>query len=350
MCERVIIVCVIPAVARVLWLNEPNITREIPFAMKPNSLLQSTLAAALLASTLLAANVGEAQPAPKPAAQRNSPYLLEIQDGWLLQSKGDKREATLENVVELLRELELSRSGAPANIVLSPDLPKIKIANLKLASTTLTQELEALRVASGERFVWSSGTGPQPTNPSTGLPYNVDPTTGLPFNPSGSPGAEAKDQTPLYILRPAPEAEHRPLLVEAFSLAGYFESRRESSSEDEYKKMVAEEVAQIERIVAETKDIYMATRSELKGREASRVSGLTLQFHRGANLLVVIGEPEAVEVATKVIGALPHVHRSGGSAGGMGGDPFSGGNDFRARYGIPPQPATGTPGAPPGLR
>ena len=300
-----------------------------PMVMNAISSLSTRLAAALCVALFLAGNLGLAQPASKPAAQRSSPYLLEIEGGWLLQSTGDKREATLENVVELLRELELSRSGAPANIVLSPDLPKIKIANLKLAATTLTQELEALRVASGERFAWSTGVGPQSIDPATGLPIHNAPTI---------PGAEMQNQTPLYILRPAPDAGRGPLLVEAFSLAGYFESRRKSDNEDAYQVMVDQEIKQIEQIVTETAEIYAALRRELKG-ESARASTPNLRFHRGANLLVVIGEPEAVEVAAKVIGALPGVKHSGSPAGipglpGMGFDPAQGTGG--------PRPATGS--------
>jgi hypothetical protein len=134
-------------------------------------LLKRSLAAALGAGLVLAATVVSAQPASNPTAPKKSPYLLEIEGGFLLSPTGNKVEASLENVVERLRELELLRNGDPANIVLSPDLPKIKIANLKLAATTLTQELEALRVASGERFTWSAGENPYAmVAPATGLP------------------------------------------------------------------------------------------------------------------------------------------------------------------------------------
>jgi hypothetical protein len=39
----------------------------------------------------------------------------------------------------------------------------------------------------------------------------------------------------------------------------------------------------------------------------------SIRYHRGGNLAVVIGEPEAVSVAAKVIGALPGVRRSASS-------------------------------------
>lgn len=332
----------IPAAARVLGLNASTITHEKSFAMKPNSSLKRALAAALLAGLLLATTASPAQSTPKPSPPKKSPYSIEIKEGILLLPEGKTTEATLENVVELLRELEQSRLVNPANIVLSPDLPKIKIANLKLTGTMLPQELEALCVASGERFTWGTG----------GTDVSVDPATGLSmgFGISGQPANPPPDLVPLYILRPAPESGRSRLRVEAFSLAGYFESKRKGGDEAAYQEMIAVEVRQIEEIVAETADIYVAIQREASGGETPRRTSPILRFHRGANLLVVMGEPEAVEMAAKVIGALPHVQRSGGSDGGfgdgMGADPYS--STFRSRYGLPPSSAN--PASPPSRR
>lgn len=302
--------------------------------MNLNSLLKRSLAAALLAGLVLAATVVCAQPDPKPSSPKKSHYSLEIDGGFLMQSTGDKVEATLENVVERLRELEFGHHRFP-NVVLSPDLPTIKIANLKLANTSLTQGLEALRVASGERFTWSTGENPYAM---------VDPATGLPVNVPA-------DET-LYILRPAPEAGRSRLRVEAFSLAGYFESRKKGDDEEAYLKMIVEEVHQIMEIVLETMNLYTDLNRRASGGEAAFGKAPSFRFHRGANLLVVMGEPETVEMAAKVIGALPHVHRSGGDAtsgfgGGMGvpgmTSPAAAAEAFRSRYGIAPQPGLGAP-------
>lgn len=309
--------------------------------MNLNSLLKRSLATALLAGLVLAATVVSAQPDPKPSSPKKSPYSLEIDGGFLKQPTGDEIEATLENVVELLRELEFARNGDPANIVLSPDLPKIKIANLKLAATTLTQELEALRVASGERFTWSTGESPGAM---------VDPNTGHLISPPS-------DQLPLYILRPEPESGRSRLRVEAFSLAGYFESRKKSNDEAEYTKIVDQEISQLYRIVEETVAMYADMDQQLNRGEAASARSPSLRFHSGANLLIVTGEINGVEIAAKVISALPHVQRSGGNvAGGYGGEmgvqgmPGPAADAFRRRYGIAPQPGVGAPGAPPTAR
>ncbi len=264
--------------------------------MKLNSLLKCALAAALLGSQLLAATIGSAQPAAKPAASKQSPYQLEIEGGFLLLPTGNKVEATLENVVERLRELEILRNGDPANIVLSPNLPKIRIASLKLSARTLAQELEALRVASGERFAWSYGENPGP---------QIDPATGLHIGPATDQITGAS-----YMLRPSSEPGRDRLRVEAFSLTGYFESRKKGDDEKAYQELIEREIEQIQRIVKETAVHFRDLDRNASGGETPDSGTPSLRFHSGANLLVVMGEPESVAVAAKVIGALSGVQRS----------------------------------------
>jgi len=47
-----------------------------------------------------------------------------------------------------------------------------------------------------------------------------------------------------------------------------------------------------------------------------------MRFHRGANLVILIGDPQSIEIAGKVIGALPHAQPSRGA---MGFGEFDGG-------------------------
>src|SRR5439155_11946172 len=74
--------------------------------------------------------------------------------------------ATLANIIDVLRDLH-----ADANIAMSPELANVQIADLKLRATSLDEELEAIRVASGNQFIWTKPGAP---------PVAVDPTTGLP--------------------------------------------------------------------------------------------------------------------------------------------------------------------------
>ena len=85
----------------------------------------------------------EKTPPAKVPDTRPPGYDLQIIDGQLIRPQG-KVEATLANVVDALRD-----QYAEANIILSPGLSKLKVGDLKLRAGKLSDELEAVRVASG---------------------------------------------------------------------------------------------------------------------------------------------------------------------------------------------------------
>ena len=115
-----------------------------------------------LPDVLLSAEL--AAPAAVTAAKAGN-YDLEIKDGQLLRPTG-KVEATLANVIDALRD-----RYTEANIVLSPGLANLKIADLKLRASGLGEELQAVRVASGEKFeVIGPSFQPEQMDPKTGLP------------------------------------------------------------------------------------------------------------------------------------------------------------------------------------
>src|ERR1051325_2143802 len=87
------------------------------------------------------ANAETVRRAAADAKSSDSLFDIEIAGGKFTW-KGKQREATLENVVDMLRE---RHDGA--NIVISPGAPHISIPNLKLRATTLEQELDALCVS-----------------------------------------------------------------------------------------------------------------------------------------------------------------------------------------------------------
>src|SRR6476659_2676897 len=86
--------------------------------------------------------------AAEAAGARRGSFDINIASG-MLDRNGNMEPASLDKVIDVVRE----RHPA-ANIVLSPRLPAIVIENLKLRTTDVEQELEALRVASGYRFAW----------------------------------------------------------------------------------------------------------------------------------------------------------------------------------------------------
>src|SRR5262249_28890699 len=114
------------------------------------------------AMMLLAALMVKAADNTEPNKTPQVSYDLEISNGTLVL-EGKKTEATLANVVEVLRA-----RYQQANIVIAPGLAQLKISDLKLRAGQLVDELEAVRVASGEKFEVigpRSGVGP-PIDPN----------------------------------------------------------------------------------------------------------------------------------------------------------------------------------------
>ncbi|MGA2867513.1 MAG: hypothetical protein ABSF95_23825 [Verrucomicrobiota bacterium] len=244
--------------------------------------------AATLPSSLRSAQDQQKAPDTAPAVQATpqerpaSRYALEIVDGTFLR-KGHKTEATLANVVDTFRDL-----WPEANIVLAPELAKLKVADLKLRSVgQLPEALEALRVASGYRFEWRQGwpTGAAAIDPATGLPVTAGESAlyvlDLGLGSQGNPGERARRS------------------VEVFNLSGYLQHL---GKKDE--KEVGDSLHQIEMIVFKTL-VNVARLNEDNLPENELLPDF--QFHPGASLLIVIGSPDALDVARKIVTALPGV-------------------------------------------
>ncbi len=258
-----------------------------------------------------------------PVESAKSGYDLEIKDGQLVNApKGRGTEATLGNVVDALRD-----QYTTANIVLAPGLAKLKISDLKLRAGHLADELEAIRVASGAKFDWM-GPGSAGPNIPPSLTTKIDPTTGQP-----TAAAAAESNTGLFVVRepaPTPETERT---VEAFNIGPYFQWLREKQDPKEAQDHREQEVA---KNLNELEQIIQVTLNSLK--QGGPVEMPSFRFHRGANLLIVTGTRDAVEVARKVVNALPEQSGSSGmEAGGAGGSGFEGMSpELRKRYGLLP--------------
>lgn len=226
----------------------------------------------------------ECAPAAPAAAAKSSPYVLEIRDGKLLTG-GNHTEASLPRIVDELRDIY-----SDANFVLAPGMESVVIGDLKLRSAALSETLEALRVASGEAFVWHNGLAPR-MDPATGLPpapMLVDPTTGLP-QPTAS-------ESSLYFLTRDDVSQPNPRrMVQVFNLSGYLEQVGKRDRGE-----ISQSLEEIKGIIAET--LVQATQGKLQPADAP-----SFQFHPGANLFIVIGTSQAVGITEKVINALPGV-------------------------------------------
>jgi hypothetical protein len=239
--------------------------------MKRNAILATYAALLCFLTAQLSAEPEEQTPvAGTPVIHgRLSSVDFEISKGKLLTEdlagssikQTNNVDATLQNVVQVLRELYPSSS-----INLAPGLESTRIGDLKLRlnSMPLTDVLQAMELASGSKF-------------------------------------EVKGSKMWFMLAPAPQRSSRK--TEVFNLSGYLQSL-----EDRDENSVAASIDQV-------KDLILQTYHELKPSETARPS---FQFHPGANLLIVIGEPEVLEVASKVVNALqPPPTVLGGLGGGI---------------------------------
>ncbi len=263
-------------------------------------------AAVLQLATIATTLAAEAKP-ERPPEQSPRRWELEIVQGALLIPDANDIPATLRSVTDYLVELH------PANVVLAPTLGNVEIGNLKLAGFRWDTALEALRIASGNQFTWS-------LRPQAG---GVDPTTGLPM-----PSADV-DPVALYVLEPDPTYAQRSAggVVEVFNLAGYLRGMQPEE--------VPEGLKELEGILAQSLDQVRA-----RGSVAESEPAPSIRFHEGAKLLVVVGSAEQVDLARKIILALPGTvsshadaasgygarYGSGGGVGGMGvgGSSFGG--------------------------
>ncbi|HOY59206.1 MAG TPA: hypothetical protein PK640_13860, partial [Verrucomicrobiota bacterium] len=254
------------------------------------------VSAAVFLSHTAGVIAGEATPVPVPAPVSHQ-WDLQIASGELLRNEGRPTQATLRNVVDYLVELQ------PANVVLAPSLGDVEIMDLKLAGLRWEGALEALRIASGNVFIWSS----QPPAEA------IDPATGMPMRPT-SPG-----EANLYVLEPAPGGP-RPLnerAVEVFNLSGYLAGKEQNQ--------IAETLDELKLILGESlHQVWTGT------RQAQAEPVPSVRFHSSANLLVVVGTPPQIDIARKIILALPGTTASQASAG-MG--PGFGGPGGGAGYG-----------------
>jgi hypothetical protein len=322
-------------------LNETQPQNRLP--MKTPALPRSwpTVISLVVVLCLLlpAGRAADKTATPKKAALSAGPET-EGYDLWIAEEvflyRGKKLEPTLGNVVDALRE-----RYADANIALAPGLAAVKISDLKLRAGQLSDELEAIRVASGSKFEWIA-----PGSAGPNLPPGssvIDPATGLP-----SPSAESLNRG-LFILREAPPTPWTERTVEAFNLSGYIQwltnKDRTAAAPDSRAKAAEQSLHDVEKIVMET--IETLKRGNLDSQDQPR-----FQFHSGANLLVTVGTRESVEIVRKVVNALPGQVEAGspnpGGFGGVGGPtPNQAVNAFMQRYGLSAPPAPGAPGTAP---
>jgi len=251
----------------------------------------------------------------KPNAN-GSGYDLQIVEGKLLRGPGGtiSVDATLANVVDALRE-----RYTEANIVYSPGLAKIKIGDVRLRAGRLLDELQGLRVAADEKF--NIETPNQPALQSVTIPQ-IDPKTGVAIPFQDNPG--------LVALREAPQPPQEQRMVEAFNIGPYLDWLNHRPASE--RKQTAEQEG-----LEEIEQVLHSTIADFKNGPEDQPKW---QYHRGATLLVVIGKPEVVEIARKIVNALPGMNGVSQAASARDLAQQRAEDAFRARYGLQRRPAT----------
>jgi hypothetical protein len=251
---------------------------------------------------------GERPSTSPPAAPEAKAHDLEIYNGMLL-AKGAPSEsasglkATLKQVVNRLRE-----NYPEANIVMPPGLADVPVGDLKLRSGSLWDELEAVRVASDDKFDWK-GPGMNGFVGREGwfrpaAPSGIDPTTGLPPKEMRFPNAG------LFVLREDGRAPENERIVEAFNIGPYLDWLAEKRTPElGVKPDHPDYQANVHAIAYEGREQLMkmitGTLAAFNQGRSERTPEPKFEFHEGARLLVVIGTREAIDITRKIVSALP---------------------------------------------
>jgi hypothetical protein len=146
-------------------------------------------------------------------------------------------------------------------------LGSLKIDDLQLRNAPLDLALQALSVASGNKFIVKE------------------------LNSKETPSL-------LYMLETnntsAPQTE-----VEAFNLSGYIQHIKSSAPDPKkWEEQIGRNVDRIQSIIRQVVD-------EQRGLEKTTGVPLKFEFFNESDLLIVIGPPDAVMTAGKIIRALP---------------------------------------------
>jgi hypothetical protein len=176
---------------------------------------------------------------------------LVIRDGRFSDATGHEKDATIANLAEY------ARTRLHQNIVLSPGVGSIRVQDMTLQNANLQSFFQALMVATSMEV------------------------EGHPLG--GQPGASSETW--------AITGRHHSRRVEVFNLTGYLDGKDEQSTEAR---------------LHELEQIIRSTAKELSHRDFVGEEAPSFQFHPGAHLLIVTGTDDLVDIARKVVDALPN--------------------------------------------
>lgn len=194
---------------------------------------------------------------------------LDIVEGGIMGKtmQEDRMEANLGNIAQAWR------NQLGINMVLPPGLANTRIADLKLRRASLSDALQALMVAGNHQFSYQI----MKQDPSS-----ADATTLVTF-----------------MARPQPK-----LNVEVFNLTPYFRSAGILDlGPDSRQKHMDEALDEIKNIAANTISRQHNQAGSGIGMQHNVVMP-SINFHRGANLLVITGTEDHIDVIRKIVKAM----------------------------------------------
>jgi hypothetical protein len=236
--------------------------------MKTNMKRQFLLTALFLFAALLAASPARAQ-----SLDTNRDIIL--QNNRVIVGGVVVGNQSLQNAVTALRRLYPT-----VNIVMEPGVDQIMIGDVQLHSTEPELALEALSIASGHQFICEK-------HFSTLSPGNL--TNGF------------------LAIRASTTADAKPeKKVAAFNLSAYFVSKHlgMTTNDAQNEAEIRHTVDELRNIIGRTLDALHPPGGGLPGMYGPDPHR-KIEFYPDANLLIVIGSEEDLEVARAVIGALP---------------------------------------------
>jgi hypothetical protein len=194
------------------------------------------------------------------------------------------QEATLSNAVNYLQRKDLT-----VNIVLPAELGQIKIGDLQLRDAPADLALRALSEASGSKFVVKE----QRSDLGTAKPLFILQTNQPPSPPLSDVTVQAFNLTG-YLSYMKFDAVSRQVLSQS----------SQDTNADENLAKLDDNLARLQDIIKQVVAAQKSFNFSWKGA-AIPSNPPTIKFYKAADLLIVIGSPEAVETARKIVNALP---------------------------------------------
>lgn len=172
------------------------------------------------------------------------------------------------NVGEIVAYLR--NRNSKTNIILGPGVADVTVDELKLHTLDIPTLLEAVRLAAKAPLIVNT----LPNSPSKGWYLGL--------------------QNPASLVRFTPE-------VAAFNLSGYFalQNKQESSYQQTADDLTA--------IISKTVEDFLHYESESNTGEPVDTRRPEYFFHKGANLLVIVGTPQMIGIARNILDALPGI-------------------------------------------